>query len=185
MYTLIYLLNVGDTTTFRRAGYTETIADVSFATEGLGTRVKNWNVMEAYMASDHMYISFEIQLQRPPPGGPYRPKPRGWNLNKLNRERFIQALMMGQGAILDKPHRVGCKEDAEELVSEVMTLLKKAYDDSMPRKRFNGKTPPVYWWNVEIAKLRRQSYKIRRRATRARSRAEAGELMRFYKLTAP
>ena len=33
------LLNVGDTTTFRRAGYTEKIPDVSFATKGLSTSV--------------------------------------------------------------------------------------------------------------------------------------------------
>ena len=58
---VLALLNVGNTTTFRRASYTETIPDVSFATEGLSTRVKNWNVMEAYTASDHVYISFEIQ----------------------------------------------------------------------------------------------------------------------------
>ena len=64
------LLNLGDTTTFRRAGYSEIIPDVSFANEGLSTRVKNWNLMEAYTASDQMYILFKIQPQRPPPGGP-------------------------------------------------------------------------------------------------------------------
>ena len=109
------------------------------------------------------------------------PKPRGWNLNKLNTERFIQVLMMRQGAILEKPRRVGSKEEAEKLVSEVMTLLKKACDASMPRKRFNGRNPPVYWWNPEIAELRRQSHKTRRRATRTKSREEAKELMQVHK----
>ena len=59
--------------------------------------------------------------------------------------------MMVHGAILEKSRRVGTKENAEKLVSVVMTLLKKALDASMPRKRFNGRNLPVYWWNPEIA----------------------------------
>ena len=47
----LVVLNVGDTTTFRRAGYNETIIDVSFASEGLSTRVNNWHVMEDFTAT--------------------------------------------------------------------------------------------------------------------------------------
>ena len=57
----LVVLNVGNTTTFRRAGYNQTIIDVSFAFEGLSTRVTKWYVMEDFTASDHQYISFEIQ----------------------------------------------------------------------------------------------------------------------------
>ena len=134
--------------------------------------------MEDFTASDHQYISFEIQHERQPPGEANRPKPRGWNLNKLNKEQFIQVLMMGQGAILAKPRRAGSKEDAEKQVSEVMTLFKKACDASMPRKRFNGKNPPMSWWNPEISELRRQNHKTQRRTTRAKSREEASEFMK-------
>ena len=73
----LVVLNVSDTITFRRAGYNETIIDVSFASEGLRTRVNNWQVMEVFTTSDHQYISFEIQHERQPPGEAYRPKPRG------------------------------------------------------------------------------------------------------------
>ena len=60
----LIVLNVGNTTTFRKAGYNETIIDVSFASKGLSTRVNNWHVMEDFTASDHQYISFEIQHER-------------------------------------------------------------------------------------------------------------------------
>ena len=73
----LLVLNVGNTSTFRRAGYNETIIDVYFASEGLTTRVNNWHVMEDFTASDHQYISFEIQHERQPPGEAYRLKPRG------------------------------------------------------------------------------------------------------------
>ena len=71
----LVVLNVGNTTTFRRANYTQTIIDVSFASEGLSTRVNNWHVMEDFTASDHQYISFEIQHEQQPPGEAHRPKP--------------------------------------------------------------------------------------------------------------
>ena len=49
----LVVLNVGNTTTFRRVGYNETIIDVSFASEGLSTSVNNWHVMEDFTTSDH------------------------------------------------------------------------------------------------------------------------------------
>ena len=44
---------------------------------------------------------------------------------------------------------------------------------------FNGRNPPVNWWNLEIAELRR--HKTRRKATKAKSREEARELMQVHK----
>ena len=82
----LVVLNVGNTTTFRRASYTQTIIDVTLASEGLSTRVNNWHVMEVFTASNHRYISFEIRHERQPPGEAHRSKPRGWNLNNLNKE---------------------------------------------------------------------------------------------------
>ena len=84
----LVVLNVGNTTTFRRANYTYTIIDVSFASEGLRSRVNNWQVMEVFTASEQQYILFKIQHERQPPGEAYRPKPRGWTLNKKYLYKF-------------------------------------------------------------------------------------------------
>ena len=50
------VLNVVNSTIFRRANYSQTIIDVSFASAGLRTRVNNWHVMQVFTASDHQYI---------------------------------------------------------------------------------------------------------------------------------
>ena len=84
--------------------------------------------MEVFTAIDHQYISFEIQHGPQPLSEAYKSKSRGWNPNKLHKERFIQVLRMRQGAIIEKPRRVRSKENAEKLAVEVMMLLKKADD---------------------------------------------------------
>ena len=43
----------------------------------------------------------------------------------------------------------------------------------MPRKRTGRDKEPVYWWTEEIARLWRECLLIRRRAQRARNRADA------------
>ncbi len=57
----LLVMNVGDTSTFRRPGYTETIPDVSFASEGMIGHVYDWKVTEDYTASDHQYITYNVR----------------------------------------------------------------------------------------------------------------------------
>ena len=49
----LVVLNTSSTSTFRRAGYRETIPDVSLATESLVAHVRDWQVIEDFTASDH------------------------------------------------------------------------------------------------------------------------------------
>ena len=62
-----------------------------------------------------------------------------------------------------------------------MTLLEKACNKAMPKRRIRDGRPPAYWWNAEIARLRSVSLTTRRRATRARTRTDAAELMAEHK----
>ena len=52
------VLNVGNTTTFRRPGCRQTIPDITLATEALAARVVDWQVLEDFSASDYQYILF-------------------------------------------------------------------------------------------------------------------------------
>ena len=62
-----------------------------------------------------------------------------------------------------------------------MTLLEKACNKAMPKRRTRDERPPAYWWNAEIACLRSASLTTRRRATRARIRTDVAELMAEHK----
>ena len=52
------VLNVGKTTTFRSLGYSQTIPDVSLATEDLAARIIDWQVLKDFSTSDHHYFFF-------------------------------------------------------------------------------------------------------------------------------
>ena len=49
----LIVLNSGRTSTFRRPGYTETIPDITFATETLTSLIEGWKVIEDFTGSDH------------------------------------------------------------------------------------------------------------------------------------
>ncbi|KAF6210112.1 hypothetical protein GE061_015868 [Apolygus lucorum] len=58
--------------------------------------------------------------------------------------------------------------DAEVTVNKTMKILTKACNASMPKKVLQTGRPPVYWWNENIARLRRICNQLRRRAQRTR-----------------
>ena len=59
--TRLVILNRGSTSTFRRAGYRETIPDISLETERLVASVRDWRVIEGNTASDDQYITFRVR----------------------------------------------------------------------------------------------------------------------------
>lgn len=52
--------NLGNTPTFRRPGYQQTIPDITFATGNLMRDVQRWRVLEDFTGSDHQYIAFSL-----------------------------------------------------------------------------------------------------------------------------
>lgn len=175
------VLNVGNTTTFRRPGYRQTIPDISLSTEDLAARIINWQVLEDFSASDHQYILFEVHDESRQTRRHEARRCFGWNIKRLNREILVNTLRRGETAILGKAIRQGDSDDAEDLVREITTLLEKACNKAMPKRQTRERRPPAYWWNAEIARLRSASLTTRRRATRARTRTDADELMAEHK----
>lgn len=166
-------LNVGDTPTFRRPGYGGTIPDVSFASEDIAGRVEGWEVIEDYTGSDHQYIAFSVRGERE--NGQVPPRPRRWNVKKLDEEAVTRVCSNGLQTIV-VPTGDETREEVENIVSATMDLMRRACERSMPRTRPRRDKQPVYWWSEEIAEMRRNCLRLRRRAQRARDRAEANQL---------
>lgn len=170
----LLVLNVGETTTFRRPGYTETIPDITLASEALIPHISGWAVMEDYCGSDHQYISFVVgNRQQVAP----EDKPGYWNLNRLNVRMFEATLATG----IQRRDTEGGTE-AEALVSSTIDLVNSACEVSMPRKKPRHGKSPVYWWTPEIADLRKRCLTLRRIAQRAINRVDANQKMTVYKL---
>ncbi|XP_046484295.1 uncharacterized protein [Neodiprion pinetum] len=56
----LIVLNTGNTTTFRRPGYQESILDITLATPRIANMIEDWTVSEEYSGSDHQYVTFSI-----------------------------------------------------------------------------------------------------------------------------
>lgn len=157
----VELANVGTVSTFRRNG-AESIIDVTFCSPNLlGTM--NWRVDDGYTHSDHQSIRYSII-----PGGQKAARcnstqARGWKTARFDGEVFTEALRRERNTL---------DLNGEELVA----VISRACDASMPRKappRENR--PPVYWWCESIANLRAICLRARRRMQRARTEAQREE----------
>ncbi|GJQ69586.1 hypothetical protein Trydic_g6680 [Trypoxylus dichotomus] len=150
--TELIVLNEREVTTFRRLGYSETIPDVSFASEALAPRIIDWKVSENFTGSDRQTITFTV-YGRPEARCRCSPISGGWNFGKLDAERFCRALPPV------------CRLIAGSEAS--------ACDASVPRKAPRHCRRAAYWWTAEIAELRRRCLRLRRIAQRAGNREEA------------
>lgn len=173
----LIILNSGATTTFRRPGYTETIPDISLASEGLVPYIQGWRVMEDYCGSDHQYILFEVGCRsRNNP----QDKPCRWNLQRLDFERFKAELAKGEQQVVRRMVTDGLPA-TEAMVSFTMDLINSACEASMPKIKPRQGKPSAYWWTPEIAEERKKCLALRRRAQRATTRAEANSISAEHK----
>ena len=80
--------------TYERDRWGASIPDITFATEGTSGNISDWRVMDV----DHNYIAFRVlngTSQRPP----YRRRPLGWNVPKMDEDRFEEYLQIESASI--------------------------------------------------------------------------------------
>lgn len=154
----LVLINRGTSPTFIRNN-TTSIVDVTFTSESLSPRVTSWHVSDHYTHSDHQAIIFEVAVEG---GRRVRelPAPVKWNVRSFDVESF--------NVIMDDDVELG--GSAEHMSAQLTTLISSACDASMKRSSSRARRTPVYWWNEEIAEMRRICHRTRRLAQRARGR---------------
>lgn len=142
------VLNDGITPTFRR-GTSSSFIDVTFSTQRIAKRIKNWRVMEDESLSDHNHIYFEIQ------GAGTKPvEKRTYHINRevLRLELVNKSLST---------------EEADK-VSTGMKIISEAYRKSKTRANQGEENLLPYWWCPEIKMKRQDCIKARRNFTRIR-----------------
>lgn len=153
------VINTGNTTTFRRPGYSETIPDVTFASEAITPDIKNWRVREFYTGSDHQYITWNTGTSDEIPKKSHATR---WNTAKLNVENLVFAIQNSRDVLNNS------NGTAEDLTKKTVKLIRQACDVSMPRIKCNGsQKKSKYWWNNEINDTRKECLRLRRKLTRA------------------
>ena len=125
--------NRGNKPTYERAGWGASIPDITFSTEAASGKIGDWRVMDdQYNGSDHHYIAFRVlegTSQRPP----YRRRPLGWNVSKMDEDRFEEYLRIESASIPAWHGGATSPHEAEILVKKVTSLLRGACDASMPQ----------------------------------------------------
>lgn len=160
------LINTGTIPTCVRPQGSSVI-DLAWTSVGLHKYVKAWRVLsEVESLSDHRYIEFEVH---PRTGGqpPHPPKafklPR-WAMQKFSNDRFLGAI---SAACWNEPETMALS--LEDAVLEVGRIVTDACDFAAPRVRYDPKRS-TFWWNAEIAELRRLCNKCRRGSARTNKR---------------
>ncbi|XP_046143148.1 uncharacterized protein LOC123988153 [Osmia bicornis bicornis] len=176
------VLNVGTTSTYRRPGFGYSIPDITLVSEDRVRNAVGWKVMDDFTGSDHQYITFQlIDATRMQSAASAR-RPSGWNAAKMDGEKFVATLLDGARHIPSVPEDANDIRAVDALVDATMGLIHRACDASMPRKRpWKGRTQ-AYWWNDQIAELRRLCHRLRRLAQRSAGRPDAAEKATAYKV---
>lgn len=118
-------------------------------------------MIEDFSASDHQYLYYKITeeiISRPQK---HQPTQR-WNVERLDKDLFSAMIAMGKGGLDKVPQRENGRVNATELVESTMNLLARTCNSSMPRRKPVRNRRPAYWWNEDIAELRRVCLQRRR-----------------------
>lgn len=169
------IANVGSVPTFRRHGCEGTIPDITLVSENFANKVSNWKVLEIYTASDHQYISYDLETRRATTVRKATESTRKWNVNRLN----VSALI---GEIDRQMARLPAEGGARQIVNRTMDIIIKGCKKAMPKiTKPYGKKSAVHWWNDSIEESRRNCIRCRRILTRARRRGSAETELANYK----
>lgn len=151
----------GTDPTFRRPGATgESVVDVTLVSEQV--TVKNWRVDSRETLSDHNYIVYQVAMRnRTSLHRRSEDRPR-WSTKTLNPVHFKTVF-----ASLSED-----KQQQNNVTPENLTKkLQLACDAAMSRTSTTTTKKPAYWWTNEIANIRANCNKMRRKLTRLRAKS--------------
>lgn len=140
------------------------VVDLSWASPAALQMIEHWEVAtEEESLSDHRYIYLHLRGERRQMGTPTITRFPRWNRRSLNAD-ILQAsvatfLWPGWNNNMN----------AEEQARRLQVMLTEASNVAMKRHR-SGSRKEVYWWNDNIATLRKKCNVLRRRVTRAHRR---------------
>lgn len=149
----LILHNQGNEPTFRR-GTSHSIIDLTLTSDNIATKISNWQVLEEESMSDHMYIYYEVNDDNKKRKKNREEITAGWKIDSKYMEIFVQHFKEGMKVRKNKNVQV----TAENLVQECTT----ACNNSFLSKRETSRRQPAYWWNEEIANLRKTCLRYKR-----------------------
>lgn len=166
----LVVLNTGTTPTFQVPGR-QSVIDIAFASAALTYRVQ-WTVMSASTLSDHRPITYTIGEARARTAAEPRSVFSQWKLAEFDSEAYKVALAR-------ELRRINSRSP-----EDLITAMSNACDSTMQRYSQSYRSrPQAFWWNEEIADLRRTCLQANRQRQRAYNTPRYDELHEIYKVT--
>lgn len=149
--------NNGNKPTFLRGDSTSYI-DITFSTNKIANKIKNWEVLDNETLTEHAHIKFEINgIREIPRKNTIKNK---INIDKIKIKEEISKL-------------IGQLDEAQTSPTECLKVVKKAYETVTSKGNRKIKTMP-YWWSDSIEEQKRKCIEARRKYTRANSKHDNG-----------
>lgn len=152
----LVIQNQGDEPTFRR-NLSSSIIDLTITSECIAGNITKWEVLCEESLSDHMYIYYEVNMQTKIQRADKPGSHKGWIIGSL--QSFTTNFKCGMAI----KRKVTDTLTAQEIVEECT----KACNISFRVKLGSSKRQPAYWWNAEIAELRKTCLTSKRAAVRS------------------
>ncbi|XP_070529910.1 uncharacterized protein [Cardiocondyla obscurior] len=160
----LFLLNEGKVNTCI-AWRGESIVDLTWASPLACRNITRWKVDDTKTLSDHKYISINLIPDPRVSNFPTGTGNRKWSIAKLDEEELLISL---NGATWQNP--ITNYDDPTAGVAWLRRTLEDACDAPMPKAKKGKPKKAAYWWNKEIAKLRRKAIFAKRGFSKTRSR---------------
>lgn len=163
------LLNDGKQNTFRKAGK-GSIIDITFASPSISSVMK-WGVSEEYTGSDHQAVILELKNRQNQSAQERKLNGPKWKDSMFDEDAFkelFKSCQLEPGS-------------AETQTTKLRNMIAEACDASMPRRTVSTKRSPCYWWNENVAALRKKCLTARRQVQRSRGRPEFDSKLLIFK----
>ncbi|XP_029669879.1 uncharacterized protein LOC115239476 [Formica exsecta] len=143
------------------------------------SRITEWNIESTVTLSDHLYISMTLESATNAPTG--SSGPRSWNFKKLSQEVFAEALEWKCAAV---PVEDTSSFSGLKWVTWLDTAMMEACDLAAPRFKGRNRKRSTYWWNENLAEIRKECVVKQRAWTKSKRRSSPEvieELRRDYR----
>ena len=156
---------------FRGASVRLSIIDLTIAAPYLAPRIGDWSVLELINLSDYRCIEFNLEkrCQAVDKGRSSEGRSPSWNTRRLNRERLREQLE--ETRLIDELGWVCPAGSFEATVRSARQKVVAACDYSMPRRKRRQAKGSMYWWDDQLAAVRRECLAARRKFTRSKGNA--------------
>lgn len=135
------------------------VLDITLASPGVFSEVKDWKVSDNPSLSDHAMITFHFTITRPTDIW-YR------NVRKTNWKDYKESSLPAEVNRLFPLREPGSNRELDSQAEELTKSIICAYEKSCPLIRAGNKHKQNPWWTEDLASLRRETRRVERKAKR-------------------